>query len=105
MIKLNPHYQNTCQITITSSKKITERKKDANICPGLLVARHHEEDGEGRHDSVTEVVHGEGQTHEPDSDEENELCEHIEVVIDLQSLQHNDDARSREASLALCLHL
>ena len=71
------------------------------IEPSLLVARHHEENGQRRHHSVAEVVHWERQTHEADGDEKKELSEDIEIIIHLQSLQDDDDAGCGEPSLGL----
>ena len=72
-----------------------------NIEPRLLVASHHQEDGQRRHHSVAEIVDWEGETHEADSDEKKELSEDIEIVIHFQSLQNDDDASGGEPSFAL----
>ena len=52
-----------------------------------------------------EVVDWEGQTHETDGDEKEELREDIEVIINLQSLQHDDHTGAGESCLGFGLHL
>ena len=52
-----------------------------------------------------EVVDWEGETHESDGDQEEELSEDIEVIINLQSLQHDDHTGAGESSLGFGIHL
>ena len=52
-----------------------------------------------------EVVHREGETHEADGDQKEELSEDIEVIINLQSLQHDDHTGAGESCLGFGIHL
>ena len=59
-----------------------------------MVTSHDQENSECSHDSVTEVVDGEGEAHEANADQETKLEENIQVIVNFQSLKCYDNTCS-----------